>query len=184
MALPLIARLLLDAQSELARAADAVPEASRDAARDGLNAPGWVIAHAAFFHDVWLNVDAQGRESEACDGWLLAWFRRQRESGAVPAEAPFADARLALGRVIERTTPLLASLSDEALERVPPRIEENGWPAGTTVGYLAARSVAHLFAHAAELNVLATASGAPDIGLPGRLAHTRGEPPARGTASP
>jgi hypothetical protein len=174
MSSQLIARLLLDAQSEFARAADAVPEASRDSARDGLNAPGWVVAHAAFFHDVWLNVDAQGRDIEACDDWLLAWFRRQEESGDVAVHAPFDEARLAFDRVLARTTPVIEALSDDALETIPERIVESGWPPGTTVGYLVARSVAHLFAHAAELNVAATAAGASDIGLPGSLVHTFG----------
>lgn len=171
---PLMIRFLLDAQSEFVRAADAVPDASHDLARDRLNTPGWVVAHTAFFLDAWLNVDAQGAAIEACDAWLLDWFRRQSASGGPAVDAPFAEARLALDRVIERTTAFVATLLDEALVSVPERIEENGWPAGTTVGYLVARAIAHLFAHASELNVLATAAGARDIGLPGRLANTMG----------
>lgn len=170
---PLIARLLLDAGAELARAADAVPPANRDTASAGLNAPGWIVAHAAFFLDVWLSVDAQSREIDACDPWLLDWFRRQQASES-PVDTRFDDARAALERAIERTTPLIENLTEDGLSAVPPRIVESGWPEGTTAGYLVARSVAHLFAHASELNVVATTSGARDIGLPGRLAHSFG----------
>jgi hypothetical protein len=173
MSQPLVVRLLLDAEHELGRVADAIPEASRDTAGAGLNAPGWIVAHAAAFLDLWLSADAQGQDFDACDAWLVDWFRRQ-EASAGPIETPFADAREALDRAAERTSSFLAALSDSDLEQVPPRIEENGWPADTRVGYLVARSAAHLFAHASELNVLATAAGAPDMGLPGRLTHTRG----------
>lgn len=174
---PLIIRLLRDAEGELARAADAVPGAERDAASHGLNAPGWILAHAAFFLDAWLSADAQGRGLDACDPWLAAWFRRQRAEGPAAITTPFAGARSALDRAVERTAPFLESLSELDLSHVPDRIVESGWSEGTTVGYLVARAVAHLFAHASELNVVATAAGARDIGLPGRLAHTSGRSP-------
>lgn len=175
---PLAVRLLLDAESEIVRAADATPRETRDARGHGLNAPGWTVAHAAFFLDVWLSVDAQGRELGTCDPWLLDWFRRQQAAGAAAIETSFAEARRALGRAIDRTNPLVANLTDAALEEIPARIAENGWPEGTTVGYLVARSIAHLFAHASELNVACVAAGGPDMGLPGRLAHTLGAPPS------
>lgn len=174
MATPLVARLLLDAQAELARAADAVPAPARDLARDGQNAPGWVLAHAAFFLDVWLHVDARGADLEACDPWLLGWMRRQEPAGAEAITTSFTEARLALERVMERTTRFVAGLGEAELAAVPGRIEANGWPPGTTVGYLVARAVGHLFAHAGELNVAATSAGAADVGLPGRLGHTAG----------
>jgi len=170
---PLVVRLLLDAEHEPGRVADAIPEASRDTAGAGLNAPGWIVAHAAAFLDIWLSSDAQGRDFEACDAWLVDWFRRQEASDG-PINTPYVEAREALDRATQRTSSFLAALSDGDLETVAPRIEENGWPADTSVGYLVARSAAHLFAHASELNVLATAVGAPDMGLPGRLTHTRG----------
>lgn len=169
---PLIAALLLDAQSELVRAADRIPEPSRETRAHGLNAPGWIVAHAAFFLDAWLAADARDGTLDDCDSWLRGWFEQQRAAGAAPAAAPFADARAALDRVLTRTTALTETLTGEELARVPARIEENGWPAGTTVGYLVARAAAHLFAHASELNVVATAAGAGDMGLPGSLAHT------------
>lgn len=180
---PLIVRLLLDAQSELMRAADAVPVDSRDASGGGLNTPGWIVAHAAEQHDAWLNVDAQGRRDEDGDAWSLAWRERQRESGHVRIEAPFEEARAALDRVFAHSTAFVDALTDADLEVVPEGLEQNGWPAGIangiTVGYLVARSAAHLFVHAAELNLAATASGTPDMGLPGRLEHTRGAPAGR-----
>ena len=138
-----------------------------------MNTPGWIVAHAAAFLDIWISADARGRDFDACDAWLVEWFRRQ-EGSEGPIESPLVEARAALDRAAERTSSFLETLSDSHLEAVPPRIEENGWPANTSVGYLVARSAAHLFAHASELNVLATAAGASDMGLPGRLAHTRG----------
>jgi hypothetical protein len=171
---PLIVRLLLDAEIEFVRAAGAVPQERREVSQPGLNAAGWVIAHAGFFHDVWISADGQGRPPrEACDPWLRDWFRRQQAAGKAPIDAPFADARAGLGRVLERTTPYLRSLTDQSLE-VVPAYEEGAWPAGTTAGYLVARAVAHLFAHASELNVISTSAGGTDIGLPGRLSQTRG----------
>jgi hypothetical protein len=173
VAAPLIARLLLDAQSEFLRAADAVPIDVRDRANAGLNAPGWVVAHAGFFHDVWINVDGQGKSVDECEPWLRAWIRRQDASRGVPIDADFADARSALDRAVDRTTPFLTSLTDTDLDEVPA-FEEGAWGPGTTLGYLIARDIAHLFAHASELIVIATAAGGTDIGLPGRLQHTRG----------
>lgn len=172
---PLIARLALDAEAELARAADAVPAANREASLAALNAPGWIVAHAAFFLDAWLSCDARGSDLGACDPWLRDWFQRQQAS-ETPIDTAFTEARSALDRAIERTTPFIESLTEDGLSAVPPRITENGWPEGTTAGYLVARCVAHLFAHASELNVIATSGGAADIGLPGRLARTFGSP--------
>jgi hypothetical protein len=171
---PLIVRLLLDAQGEFLRAADAVPGDARDGTTAGLNTAGWVVAHAGFFHDVWINVDGQGKSVEDCEPWLRAWIRRQDASRGVPIDASFGDARSALDRVIERTTPFLRWLTDDDLDKVPA-FEEGAWRPGTTLGYLVARDIAHLFAHASELMVIATAAGGSDIGLPGRLENTRGD---------
>jgi len=172
--LPLIARLLLDAQASFLAIADAMPaEARDDAPAAGLNTPGWIVAHAGFIHDVWMNVDAQGLTGDACEPWLRAWFRRQREAGATPIDAPFEDARAALDRVVPKATAFIESLTDASLGSVPD-FEEGAWPAGTTVGYLVARDIAHLFAHASELNVIVTLAGGPDAGLPGRMTATRG----------
>jgi hypothetical protein len=173
MAPPLIVRLLLDAQGEFLRAADAVPVDARNHAKDGLNAPGWVIAHAGFFHDVWLNVDGQGKTTEDCEPWLRAWIRRQDTQRGVPIETDFIDARAALDRVVDRATPFLESLTETDIESVPD-YEEGAFAPGTTLGWLVARDIAHLFAHASELMVITTAAGGADIGLPGPMKHTRG----------
>ena len=119
MAGPLIVRLLLDAQDEFMRAADAVPLDARNHSTGGLNAPGWVIAHAGFFHDVWINVDGQGKTTEDCEPWLRAWIRRQDTQRGVPIEADFSEARSAVDRVVERATPFLQSLTDADIDGVP-----------------------------------------------------------------
>jgi hypothetical protein len=170
---PLIVRLLLDAQDEFLRAAEAVPIDARDGASGSLNAPGWVIAHAGFFHDVWINVDGQGKTTEDCESWLRAWIRRQDTQRGVPIETDFAEARAAVDRVVERATPFLRSLTDADVDSVPD-YEEGAFKPGTTLGWLVARDVAHLFAHASELMVITTAAGGKDIGLPGAMTHSRG----------
>ena len=173
MPVPLIARLLLDAQSEFLRAADNVPPSARNARASGLNAPGWVVAHAGFFHDVWMNVDAQGLRKDDCEPWLRAWVRRQHAAGHDPIDAPFDEARAAVDRAVQRATPFIRSLTETSLEEVPA-FEEGAYKPGTTLGYLVARDIAHLFAHASELNIIATAAGGSDAGLPGALPNTSG----------
>ena len=171
MGSPLIVRLLLDGQTEFADIVEKLV-GSTPSPVAGLNDPAWVVAHTAFFHDCWLNGDAQGRPREEWDRWLLEWADRQRNARPTPVKTDFDAARAAVARIVPRTTDFLSSLTDENLDRVPP-YEEGAWPPGTTVGYLVARAVAHLFAHVSELNVLATAGGLPDAGLPGPLALTR-----------
>jgi hypothetical protein len=173
VAVPLIARLLLDAQDVFLRAADVVPADGRNRRSGGLNTAGWVVAHAGFYHDVWINVDGQGRSLDDCEPWLRAWVKRQDDAGPEPIEADFDDARAAIGRAVDRATPFIHSLSEAALDEVPA-FEDGAWPPGTTLGYLVARDIAHLYAHASELNVISTSNGGTDIGLPGRMTHTRG----------
>lgn len=172
MSMPLIVRLLLDAQGEFLRAADAVPTEARDRRIGTMNTAGWVVAHTGFIHDVWMNVDAQGLSSDECEPSLHEWFKRQQEAGMDPIDAPFDEARAALDRVVERVDRSIRSLTEASLDEVPA-FEPDAWPEDTTVGYLVARDVAHLFAHASELNVIATSARASDIGLPGPLSHTR-----------
>lgn len=167
---PLIARLLLDAQEEFVRATYSVPGAARVERFASMNSPSWVIAHSTYFHDIWINAVAQGRSaSEACDPWLLAWI--ERNETADQYEADFDEARAALHRTVERASPFIQGLTDEALGLVPDYSDEDG-PVKVTVGYLVARDIAHLFSHAAELNVIATSAGAGDIGLPGDMPNT------------
>jgi hypothetical protein len=170
---PLIVRLLIDAQAEFVRIADSIPSAGPRGPVPELNDPAWVIAHTAFFHDCWVNGDAQGKPRDEWDDWLVQWADRQRDNRPEPVATPLPDARAALHRITPTATAFLSSLNDATLDEVPP-YEAGAWPPGTTVGYLVARSIAHVFAHASELNVIATSLGVPDAGLPGSLAATRG----------
>src|SRR5439155_26426621 len=92
---------------------------ARNRAMPGLNTPGWVVAHAGFVHDVWINVDGQGKRTDECEPSLRAWIRKQDASRGVPIDADFDEVRAAFDRVAERATSFLHSLSDEALENVP-----------------------------------------------------------------
>lgn len=173
---PILVRLLLDAQSEFGRVADALGADAPAPALAVWNSPGWIVAHTSFYFDAWINVDAQGQDIERCDPWLLAWMRRQRDSpDGRPVEACFDDALGAFTRVTEHSVSFLLGLTDLNLAAEIPAPQVAGWPAGASVGYLVARASAHLFAHAAELNVIATAAGHADLGLPGRLSRTFGE---------
>jgi hypothetical protein len=171
---PLIVRLLLDGQDAFTQLVERVPDASRTPAQ-GLNDPAWVIAHASFFHDCWLNGDARGLAREHWDPWLVAWADTQRAARPEVITPRFDDARDAWHRIVPRATAFLSGLGEEDLDVVPP-YEAGAWPDGTNVGYLVARAVGHLFAHASELNVIATSSGLPDAGLPGPMGHTRSFP--------
>jgi uncharacterized damage-inducible protein DinB len=135
-----------------------------------MNSASWVIAHAAYFHDIWINAVAQGRSAaDACDPWLLAWIEHQESRDQ--DELDFDEARAALQRVVERASPFVRALHDDALNEVPDYADEDG-PVKVTVGYLVARDLAHLFGHSAELNMIATSAGAADMGLPGDMPHT------------
>lgn len=165
---PLIGLLLLDAQEEIVRASYSVPGGARTGQVSGLNSASWVIAHAAYFHDIWINAVAQGRSArEGCDPWLLKWVEHQDGKD----EASFDEARAALHRVVDRGSTFIRTLTDDALNVVPAYSDEDG-PVKVTVGYLVARDIAHLFSHAAELNVIATSAGAGDMGLPGEMPNT------------
>ncbi|TAK73252.1 MAG: hypothetical protein EPO16_12925, partial [Dehalococcoidia bacterium] len=52
-ALPLPVRLLLDAQDAILRAAEAIPAPGRQGHLGPLSAPGGVMAHVAWTHDLW-----------------------------------------------------------------------------------------------------------------------------------
>ena len=134
-----------------------------------MNSASWVIAHAAYFHDVWINAVCQSRSAaEACDPWLLSWIEHHEKE---KQEKGFDEARSALHRVVERGSTFVRTLTEDALRVVPNFSDEDG-PVRVTVGYLVARDLAHLFSHAAELNVIATAAGAVDMGLPGEMPNT------------
>ena len=166
---PLIARVLLDAQDQFAHAIEHVPDPGRGGPIGRLNSAGWIIAHTASTHDAWINRYGQGLEG---DGWLAEWSARQREQPAgTAAHASFDEAREAFARVAERATPYLESCDEAELSQTARVPEGSAWH-GRTKGQFVARDVAHLFAHAGELTVVASLLARGDLGLPGRLTRS------------
>lgn len=164
---PLATRLMLDALTEFRRAVDALPAPGRGGAIGRLNAGSVTVLHVTL-HTTYLGTFATG---DAPDPWVL-------EQAA--NEAPtlrFDEVVSAFERAAARLTPVLASVSPEDLSRVAIPEPMEGLPAhlvGSTLGYLIARTAAHVFVHAGELSALASLVGAPDLGLPGNMAATRG----------
>ena len=118
MSPPLIARLLIDAQTAFGQVVDAL--ADEHSPIEALNDPGWVIAHTAFFHDCWVNGDAQGRPKSEWDPWLVNWADRQRDAGRTnPLPTALDDARTAWRRILPAATDFLTGLTDTALGEVP-----------------------------------------------------------------
>ena len=166
---PLVARVLLDAQDEFARAIEHVPDPGRGGPIGRLNSAGWIIAHAASTHDAWTNRYGRGVEG---DGWLMEWSARQREQPTgTAAHASFDEAREAFARVAERAAPYLESCDEAGLSLTARAPEGSAWR-DRTKEQLVARGVAHLFAHAGELTVIASLLARGDLGLPGRLARS------------
>ena len=173
MAAPLISRLLIDAQTEFARAIEHVPGPARGRAIGRLNTAAWVIAHTTEFLDYWINVDSGGGDR---DPWQAEWGEGQEvlpEGDALPTS--YEEAVEAFARVAERATAYLERWGEADLREVVHEFDGSGWE-GTTKGYLVARAVAHLFAHAGELSVIASLvlSEDRDLGLPGRLERSLG----------
>lgn len=166
-ALPLVARLLLDAQDEFLRAVDHIPAPGRGGPLGRLNAPGWVVAHLASAHDLWINVLVAGRER---DPWAAQWYERQSAATlAHPLDTPLDEARDAFIAIAARATERVQSLDAAALQR------EVQTPRGVvTAGYLVARAPGHLLAHAGELAVIGALVTAPDLDLPGALSRLVG----------
>jgi hypothetical protein len=168
MAAPLISRLLIDAQTEFARAIAHVPGPARGRAIGRLNTGAWVIAHATDFLDYWINVDSAGGER---DPWQAEWGEAQEglpEGDSLPTS--YNEATEAFGRVAERATVLLEAWDEAALGEVVREFDGSDWE-GKTKGYLVARATAHLFAHAGEMSVIASLvlSEDRDLELPGAL---------------
>ena len=165
----ILPRMLLDAQDELARAVDHVPPPGRGGRVGRLNSAAWIIAHAAAIHDAWINRFAAGLEAEH---WLAEWSARQR---ALPegqaTETVFDEATAALERTCERAAAYLQRCDASELSEVTRAFDGSDWE-GRTHGYLVARGVAHLFAHAGELTVIASLLDRGDLGLPGRLTRS------------
>lgn len=159
---PLTVRLLLDAQDEFLRAIDHIPAPGRGGPLGRLNSSGWVIAHLAASHDLWINVLVGGGQPHA---WAADWLARQREATLDhPLVTSYAEAREAYVAITARAAEVATGLDAAALRR------EVDTPRGTvTAGYLVARAPGHLFAHAGELAVIGAIVTAPDLGLPGTL---------------
>ena len=172
MTAPLIARLLLDTLDAFAGAIEHVPGPGRGRRIGRLNAAGWTIAHTASTTDAWVNVYGQELEPEP---WTTDWHARQQSAGEPPVETAFDEAREAFASVVERAAPYLEGCDDAALAEVCHALDRSAWR-GSTKGYLVARGVAHVFAHAGELAVVAslTRSEDRDLGLPGALARSTG----------
>ncbi len=173
MTTPLIARMVIDAQTQFMRAIEHLPGAGHERPIGRLNSAGWVIAHAASTHDFWINVDCGGGEQ---DPWLAEWTVAQRalpSGDALPTS--YGEAAEAFARVAERATVFLEERAGPEADEVLAEFDGSDWE-GTTTEYLVARSVAHLFAHAGELSVIASLvlSEDRDLGLPGRLERSVG----------
>jgi hypothetical protein len=165
MTTPTLVRLLQDAEGELVRAADSVPDSLRDAT--GFDSAAYVLAHATETHGGWI-LGSVGGEDE--DPWCERVWRLIDQG---KFDESYADARAALGRVLERTTQLYSTLTDADLERPGQLPEDHRWH-GAKNEYFVGRAIGHFFAHAADLNGMAIRAGTKDIGLPGRLRHTAG----------
>jgi hypothetical protein len=174
MTAPLVARMVIDAQSEFARAIAHVPSAGRGPRLGRLNTAAWAIAHTASIHDLWLNVFCRARDR---DPWLQAWGKEQQalpEGDALVTS--FSEALAAYERIAPELAAYLDALSDADLAPVIELFAGSDWE-GRTVGYLIARASAHLFAHAGEMSVIASLvlTGDRDLGLPGRMKHSLGD---------
>ena len=167
----LVARILLDAMDEFARAADHVPAPGQGERLGRLNTPGWILAHVATSFDAWINRYSRGREH---DWWCGEWSEAQRSRPpGTPANPPFDKARAAFARVAQRATPYLDGCDEDELLRVPD-YPEGSFLSGRAIEYLLGRAVAHLFGHAGELTVIASLVARPDLGLPGALRRSTG----------
>lgn len=154
--------MLLDGLDEVRRVADALPVPARVGAFARLNAGSFIVAHVANREDLLWNVGTRGRTRDA---WLEAANVGPGAPRSVPA---WDDARESLDRVIEAVTPHLESLTASDLVSV---VEYRG--AHHTTGAQLARSAAHVFYHAGELQALGSLAGMPDVGLPGYLARCK-----------
>ncbi len=164
---PLAARLLLDALVEFTRAIDALPAPGRGGAIGRLNPGAVTLLHITRGIDNLRSV-AVGADR---DPWLTDQLAR--EAGP----PPFDEALEAYHRARSPLASFLEQATAEELAAVPVPEPVDGMPAflvGATLEYQVARTAAHVFAHAGELSALASLVGAPDLGLPGAMAATRG----------
>lgn len=74
-----------------------------------------------------------------------------------------------------RSAEVLGAFQDSRLTQAF-EVPSSSWLAGWTVGQLLVRSVAHLYVHSAELNLLVTLGGGEDLYLPRAMTHTASAP--------
>jgi len=154
--------LLLDGLDEVARVADALPQPARVGAFARLNPGSFIVAHVANREDLLWNAGSRGR---ARDPWLEA---ADVGPGAPRSVPDWGEARASLARIAEQITPSVESL-DAA--RLAQPVEYRG--ARHVLGAQLARSAAHVFYHAGELQALGSLAGMPDMDLPGFLARCK-----------
>ena len=164
---PLAAGLLLDALSEFARVIDALPAPGRGGAIGRLNPGAVTLLH--------ITRGADNLRRFAVGGERDPWLTDQLASDAGPprfdeAFAAYHRARAPLASFLEQATAeeLAAAPVPEPIDGLPRHL------VGETLEYLVARTAAHVLVHAGELSALASLVGAPDLGLPGAMAATRG----------
>lgn len=156
-ALPLPVRLLLDAEDAILGAAEAIPAPGRNGPIGPLSAPGGVMAHVAWTHDLW---------SDQFIGGLPATARQTQ-----PDDTPYREGIDAFRAVATRVRPSLLAL-DAGAYRQPAHLDGTPFAnQGFTKGYMVRRGVAHLYAHAGDLTVAGSLVGMPDLSLPGPLAR-------------
>lgn len=163
---PLAARLMLDALTEFRRVMDALPARGRGGAIGRLNPGSTTVLHVTR-DTAYLGMFATGT---AVDPWVLEQLAREDAPPFPDAEAAFDGARGGLA-------PFLEAATNEDLARIAIPEPMEGLPAhlvGVPLEYLVARTAAHVFVHAGEMSALASLVGAPDLGLPGAMAATRG----------
>ena len=151
--------MLLDGLDEVRRIADALPVPAQVDAFARLNAGSFIVAHVANREDLLWNLGMRGTR----DPWLEA----ANVGPGAPRSVPnWDDARESLDRTIEAVTPYLQTLTPSDLAgTLMYRGDEH------PIGAQLARSAAHVFYHAGELQALGSLAAMPDLGLPGRLAR-------------
>lgn len=156
---PMVAALLRDAYVELGRAFQALPLPSAQGEIATLNPGSYIVVHALAREDRFWNVRAQGHEPDA----LLATY-----DGRAPAHPfPLDAVATSFDATTARASSWLVGLDAAALA-TPIAAGRTESPIGVQV----ARSAAHLFSHAGELQSIASLSGGVDLSLPGALAYT------------
>ncbi|GMU41155.1 MAG: hypothetical protein AMXMBFR23_20210 [Chloroflexota bacterium] len=155
----MVAALLRDGYVELRRTFAALPLPALTGEIVSLNPGSYTALHTLAREDRFWNVLAQRRDADPFVGSFD--FR------APPAPVPPSEVLDAMGRTLATADAWLASLDAAALGAAIEAGRTRG-----PIGVQVARSAAHVFSHAGELQSVGSLAGAPDLGLPGALAHT------------